>query len=54
MSDLPEIVKQEMIETAKRAISDLDIEIATLNDSRDVWIKIIGKIEGELYGRIMP
>ena len=54
MSDLPESVKREMIETTKRAISDLDIEIAKLNGSRDVWMKIIGKIEGELYGRIMP
>jgi len=45
---------EQMLETAKRAISDLDSEIKKLTGLRDTWVKCCGKIEGELYGRILP
>jgi hypothetical protein len=46
--------KKEMLETAKRAIQDLNAEITKLTGLRDTWIKAQGKIEGEIYGRILP
>jgi uncharacterized protein YoxC len=52
MDDIQE--KKEMLETAKRAIQDLNAEISKLNGLRDTWIKAQGKMEGELYGRILP
>lgn len=45
---------EEMLATAKRSIADLNMEIAKLTGLRDTWMKIAGKIEGEMYGRIMP
>ena len=44
----------QMLATAQRAIDDLDAEIKKLVGLRDTWVKICGKIEGELYGRILP
>ena len=46
--------KKEALETAKRAIQDLNAEISKLNELRDTWVKVQGKVEGELYGRIFP
>ncbi len=45
---------EQMLETAKSAITDLDKTIADFQHQRDVWMKICGKIEGELHGRILP
>jgi len=45
---------EQMLETAKRAISELDAAIADSQHMRDVWMKICGKIEEELHGRILP
>ena len=47
-------IMNRCLETAKRAISDLDSEIKKLTGLRDTWVKCCGKIEGELYGRILP
>jgi hypothetical protein len=46
--------KEDMLACAKRSITDLDSDIARLSRLRDTWLKIVGKLEGELYGRIKP
>lgn len=46
--------KEDMLACAKRSITDLDTDISKLNKLRDTWVKITGKLEGELYGRIKP
>ena len=45
---------EEMLKCAKKSIVDLDLKISKLNHLRDVWMKNVGKLEGELYGRIKP
>jgi CCR4-NOT transcriptional regulation complex NOT5 subunit len=54
MKEISKEQNEEMIATAKRSISDLDTEIKKLQGLRDTWVKICGKVEGELYGRILP
>lgn len=45
---------EAMLITARCSIDELDRNIKDLNHLRDVWMKICGKIEGELHGRILP
>jgi len=43
-----------MLATAKSSITELDSDISKLMRLRDMWVKITGKLEGDLYGRIKP
>jgi hypothetical protein len=46
--------KEDMLACAKRSISDYDAKISTLMSLRDTQLLIVGKLQGELYGRIKP
>lgn len=39
---------------AKKSIEELNVQIDRLIKLRDMWLKLSGKVEGDLYGRILP
>lgn len=48
------MTNEEMLTCTAKDIIRLDEEISKLNKLRDMWMKIAGKLEGEIYGRIFP
>ena len=46
--------KESMLACAERSIKEYDDKIASLNSLRDTQVLIVGKLQGELYGRIKP